>query len=503
MILSIRQSMTLGALLVAAMAPVAAAHWVDPVRRNITNDFTHGQTAFPFDFDGDGDLDIIASYSLADRVYMLINPGDNVTPWTRILVVTNFVAVRAIPFDGNCDGTIDIAATEFFKRSSGFESNGRIAWYRRPSPLSGAWAEEVIEASVIHPYHIVAGDIDGDGDTDLAAVTNSSSVANSVFWYENRCGASSGPRWQRFVVATGANFASPGSVQLARIDGDASLDIIVADRGNGRVVWYENGGTPRRNNWPMAIMRSDIAGPDAANPYDLDADGDLDVVVAFRNANRVAWLEHPPNPAGVWPLHDVSLSFVEPRDAAVADLNGDNRLDVIALSGDSSSGGINTLAVFENNGNGTYSRRLNDGNYFSGSYVIPGDIDGDGDADLATGAYNGNSMDWWENTHERSAGDSPPVILSVTPSAGPLGGGTRVTITGAGFSSGTRVTFGGTEGLAVSVESPARISVTTPSRSFAGSVDVVVINAGLQSVTLANGFTYAGDGASRRRAARR
>src|SRR5688572_20146245 len=317
---SIGKSIVLGAWF---LATVASAHWVDPVRRNITDDFTHGQTAFPFDFDGDNDLDIIASYSLADRVYVLINPGDDFTPWTRLLVVTNFVATRAIPFDGDCDGTADVAATELFTRSSGFESLGRIAWYRRPSPLSGAWTEEVIESSVIHPYYIAAGDIDGDGDTDLAAVTNSASVANSVFWYENRCGTSSGPRWQRFTVATGDSFGSAGSVQLARIDADASLDIVVADKGNGRVVWFENGGNARRNTWPIRTMRSDIAGPEAARPYDIDGDGDLDVIVAFRGANRVTWLEHPADPAGTWPVHDVSTSFVDPRDVAVADMNQD------------------------------------------------------------------------------------------------------------------------------------------------------------------------------------
>lgn len=425
---SARRSIT--AFLLAAIASVASAHWVDPVRRNVTNDLTHGQTAFPFDFNGDGRLDIIASYSLSDSVYLLINPGDNVTPWTRIQVVANFVATRAVPFDGNCDGTIDIAAAEMFNRDSGLESNGRIAWYLRPSPLSGTWTEEVIESSVIHPYHIVAGDIDGDGDTDLAAITNSSTVANSVFWYENRCGAPSGPRWQRFVVATGANFASPGSVQLARIDGDTSLDIIVADRGNGRVVWFENGGTPRRDNWPMRTMRADIAGPDAARPHDLDADGDVDVIVAFRNAARVAWLEHPADPTGTWPVHDVSLSFVDPRDVAIADLNADARLDVIALSGDAAFGGTDTLAVFENNGDGSYTRRLADGNYYSGSYVIAGDIDADGDSDLATGAYNGNSIDWWENVHE-PAGGSLPTPQNVTAT---LTSSSSVTLTWTGSS---------------------------------------------------------------------
>ena len=426
---SVRTKITAGAFLLSAIATVASAHWVDPVRRNVTSDLQHGQTAFPFDFDGDGKMDIIASYSFSDSVWLLLNPGDDITPWQRILVVDEFVATRAVPFDGDCNGTIDIAAVELFNRENSFESNGRIAWYLRPSPITGTWTEELIESSVIHPYQIAAGDIDGDGDSDLAAVTNSSSVANSVFWYENRCGDPP-PRWQRHVVATGANFASSGSVELANIDGDNALDIIVADRGNDRVVWYENGGTPRDDSWTMRTMRAGIDGPDAARPHDLDGDGDVDVVVAIRAEGRVAWLEHPADPTTTWPIHDVGLSFVDPRDVAVADLNADALLDVVAISGDDGFGGTNTLAVFENDGDGTYTRRLEDGNYYSGSYVIAGDIDDDGDSDLATGAYNAHSIDWWENVHELPGGSLPtPQNVTAT-----LTSATAVTLTWTGSS---------------------------------------------------------------------
>ena len=83
-----------------------------------------------------------------------------------------------------------------------------------------------------------------------------------------------------------------------------------------------------------------------------------------------------------------------------------------------------------------------------------------------------------------------PTVTSVSPDAGPVAGGTQVTITGTNFAPAAMVTFGGR--LASStVVSPTTIQATAPAASTAGRVDVVVVTAGGSSSPSANGsYTY-------------
>ncbi len=82
-----------------------------------------------------------------------------------------------------------------------------------------------------------------------------------------------------------------------------------------------------------------------------------------------------------------------------------------------------------------------------------------------------------------------PVVLGVSPSAGPQAGGTSVTITGSGFSSATSVDFGAGNPAAFSVISATVIDAVSPPGS--GTVDVTVISPGGTSSTgLADQFTY-------------
>lgn len=82
-----------------------------------------------------------------------------------------------------------------------------------------------------------------------------------------------------------------------------------------------------------------------------------------------------------------------------------------------------------------------------------------------------------------------PVVSSVSPNSGSMGGGTSITITGSAFQAGATVTFGGTPATNVAVVSATTITATTPSHT-AGSVAVVVTNSDGQAGTLSGGFTY-------------
>jgi hypothetical protein len=83
-----------------------------------------------------------------------------------------------------------------------------------------------------------------------------------------------------------------------------------------------------------------------------------------------------------------------------------------------------------------------------------------------------------------------PVVAALNPAAGPLTGGTTVTITGTGLANALAVKFGGNLAT-IQSDSPTQLVVTSPVGA-AGTVDVTVITAGGTSTTsAADLFTYA------------
>ncbi|MBI3700838.1 MAG: IPT/TIG domain-containing protein [Afipia sp.] len=84
-----------------------------------------------------------------------------------------------------------------------------------------------------------------------------------------------------------------------------------------------------------------------------------------------------------------------------------------------------------------------------------------------------------------------PAISSISPNAGPLSGGTMVTITGTNLTSATAVNFGGTAAASFTVSSATSITAVSPPNS-AGVIDITVTTSGGTSPTSSQDrFIYA------------
>jgi hypothetical protein len=82
-----------------------------------------------------------------------------------------------------------------------------------------------------------------------------------------------------------------------------------------------------------------------------------------------------------------------------------------------------------------------------------------------------------------------PAVSQLTPQTCPTAGGTKVVITGQGFTGATTVAFGGVISTAFTVNSDSQITAISPPGS--GMVDVTVATSGGSSpVTVADQFTY-------------
>src|ERR1043165_2362199 len=100
------------------------------------------------------------------------------------------------------------------------------------------------------------------------------------------------------------------------------------------------------------------------------------------------------------------------------------------------------------------------------------------------------------------ASNPPPAISSITPTTGPTGGGTTVTIAGANFRAGRTVQFGGSNAFTTAsapaaglIITPTQITCNTPAATPAGATgltNVKVTNSDNTSATLPNAFQFTG-----------
>ena len=84
-----------------------------------------------------------------------------------------------------------------------------------------------------------------------------------------------------------------------------------------------------------------------------------------------------------------------------------------------------------------------------------------------------------------------PKITSISPTSGPVAGGTPVTITGSDFTGATKVLFGTVSASSFTVNSATQITAVSPAAAVSGTVDVrVTTPGGTSAIAGADQFTY-------------
>ncbi len=133
---------------------------------------------------------------------------------------------------------------------------------------------------------------------------------------------------------------------------------------------------------------------------DLDKDGLKDVVVCDAKRNQVSWIRQ--SPRGTYTEKAIGSQVRGPAHATPVDLDKDGDLDLlIAKMGMifPNNDKIGSVVVLENKGNGKFENRVLADRIARVTDVEPGDLDGDGDIDLAVGqfGYDDGEIRWMEN----------------------------------------------------------------------------------------------------------
>lgn len=326
------------------------------------------------DLDGDGDVDVVLAMEVADNA-ILWNNGD------ATFTVETLDTPAPAPgyagedsedvalFDVDGDGRLDLL---FVTEDLGGTNE---LWLQADDGWSRA-SERLPTAGVTNG--VAVGDLDGDGALEVVLAN----AGDEAAWSLDGAGGFVDRTGDVWTEGTGASSQDP---ELADLDGDGDLDLVVANESGDTALFFNDGGVLTPGAFPTSVQE-ETREVDAG---DLDGDGDLDLVLANvgwgSGPSQDRWLEN--DGTGSFSSRELPPDPYETLDVDLVDLDHDGDLDILRANVDVVAGRLVAAPfdAFLNDGAGTFSPAPEallpwvDG---EGLDVEVGDLDGDGWADL-------------------------------------------------------------------------------------------------------------------------
>lgn len=347
------------------------------------------------DFDNDGDLDVfVVSNTSSIALIERENNSDGYKSPTFISA-NAYEANDVIAADINGNGTLDVVVASY--------EDGKIVWFESLNSEDYFSEQKIISKDADGAKSVRAADIDGDGDLDVVSISGMSSTGDidKISWYENLDGE--GTFGDQNAILQGS-YDSPDGLLVFDVDDDGDNDVMtsLSDWPNDDVIiWYEN-MDGHGNFGNEHIISTEVDGLKKLLSADIDGDNDLDVVSISLSDSKAAWYENTDGQGSFGSQQIISDNVFSGYDIAVGDIDGDLDLDIAYMSSD---GGFDLIYWHKNtNGQGLFGPALivSDQLGNNGSTAIAiADADGDGDNDIiCSNRDSGNSDEiiWFPNS---------------------------------------------------------------------------------------------------------
>ncbi len=235
---------------------------------------------------------------------------------------------------------------------------------------------------------ICSGDIDADGDMDIVVCNR---LNNKIAYWRNDGGYP-----VKFTnIDIDPNFNTPMYNHVKDINNDGRLDVITSSASAGVLaLWINKGGTPI--SWTKQVIDSSFPGAHAVYSGDIDNDGLIDIISSCGgDLNQVVWWKNGGGNPILWTKHIVAQNFHASQTITTADINGDNKLDIIA-----GSSGDNEISWWKNESTDTvkWTKHVISSTIGLPHWIFACDIDLDNDIDVLSVSYTGAEVAVWKNS---------------------------------------------------------------------------------------------------------
>ncbi len=284
----------------------------------ITTSAIGAQSVYACDIDDDGDMDVLSASKHDDKIAWYENTEGSGSFGAQQIITTSADGARSVyACDIDGDGDQDVLSASY--------DDNKIAWYENVDGKGTFGPQQAITTSNYRAQSVYACDIDGDGDQDVLTGSESHRVA----WYENIDG--NGAFEEQQVITTYAN--GVWSIYACDIDGDGDPDVLTGSEYYGMVAWYENidgNGTFREQQ--TITEYTDNA--ESAFACDIDKDGDQDVLSTFPYDDKISWYENIDGNGTFGEQKIITTSTDYVQSVYASDIDGDGDLDVLSASQD-------------------------------------------------------------------------------------------------------------------------------------------------------------------------
>ena len=259
--------------------------------------------------------------------------------------------------------------------------------------IEGTWADVSGDAIFTPAINFLPGELVTVTITDAVGGTTGEIVVPESYQFTIETNAGPGSFSPGNVVSNIADGAQ--SVYAFDIDQDGDMDMLSASEEDDKIAWYENDGA---QNFAEQVISTAADGAYSVFAVDVDSDGDIDVLSASFNDNKIAWYEN--NGSQSFTERVVATDINQAIDVRAIDMDSDGDMDILGVSFLDGK-----ISIFTNDGAQNFTEEIVTSVLNDARSVYPVDIDEDGDLDLVSASGTagvGDDISWYENDGQGS-----------------------------------------------------------------------------------------------------